>query len=852
MNTIASLDTAFRDFKYALRTLARTPGFTAIAILTLALGIGANTAIFTLLDQILLRLLPVKNPQELVLLTMRGRHYGSNRGGNAISHPMFRDFAANNEVFSDMFARFPFDASLSFNGQAEHVQLELVSGTYFSILGLNPYLGRIFTPEDDRLPDAYPYVVLNYDYWKSRFSADPNVVGKTLILNNQSLTIVGVLQPGFDGVELGRSPKLFVPIMMEKEIWVGNPTDMLKERRDRWVNAFGRLKPGVTREQAKASLQPFMHSMLEMEVKEKAFAHASPYDREQFLKCTIDVLPGSQGRSYARESLSTPLWVLMATTGLVLLIACANLANLLLVRGSARKKEMAIRLAMGATRGRIVSQLLIESLSLSTMGALAGLAIAYWADKTLMAIYVPSDSGLKVSSTPDLRILLFTLFVTLLTGVLFGLVPALQTTKPNVATTLKDEAAAVVGGGHGALRKSLVIAQVTLSLLLLIGAGLFTRSLGNLRNLGPGFPPQNLVGFEIDPSFSGYDVVRLKAFYPQLLESLSSIPGVQSAGLASMRILEGDEWDSSMTVEGFSPPTPDAHPEPYMNEISPNYFATLGVPIVNGRDFRPTDTREVNHMPEDPFGWNPTVVMINESFAKKYFAGRNPVGMHVGFGSDPGTPTDMEIIGVVKDIKYTNLRDEIPPQAYLPYIADRYLGGMVIYVRTVADPTLLMSTIRAKVRDLDPNIPITSMRTTEVQISNSLSAERMIASLSAVFGFLATLLAVIGLYGVMAYTVAQRTREVGIRMALGAAQGSVIWMVMREVLVLVAIGVAAGVPASLALTKLVQSQLFGLSPHDPATLALATVALAFVACAAGYIPAWRASRLDPMKALRYE
>jgi len=405
---------------------------------------------------------------------------------------------------------------------------------------------------------------------------------------------------------------------------------------------------------------------------------------------------------------------------------------------------------------------------------------------------------------------------------------------------------------HGALRKSLVIAQVTLSLLLLIGAGLFTKSLGNLRNLGPGFSPQNLVGFDIDPSYSGYNVARMKVFYPQLLGALSSIPGVQSSGLASMRILEDDEWDSGMTVEGFTPPTPDAHPEPFMNEISPNYFATLGVPIVNGRDFRPSDTREVNHHPEEPFGWNPAVVMINETFAKKYFAGRNPIGLHVGFGSDPGTPTDVEVIGVVKDIKYTNLRDEIPAQAYLPYIADRYIGGMVIYVRTIADPTLLMSSIRAKVRDLDSNIPISSMHTTEVQINNSLSSERMIASLSAVFGFLATLLAVIGLYGVMAYTVAQRTREVGIRMALGAAQGNVIWLVMREVLILVAVGVVAGVPASLALTKLVQSQLFGLTPHDPRTLTLATIALAFVACAAGYVPAWRASRLDPMKALRYE
>src|SRR5882762_8864179 len=620
--------------------LARTPGFTAVAVLTLALGIGANTAIFTLLDQVLLRLLPVKDPQQLVLLTMRGRHYGSNWGGNAVSHPMFRDFREHNEVFSDMFCRFPNSASLSFGQQSERVSVELVSGTYFSTLGVVPALGRILTPEDDVVPSGHPYVVLNYSFWKTRFASDPQIVGKTLNLNNYKMTVVGVAQEGFDGVELGFSPNLFVPIMMQAQIILGNPIDMLKERRNRWVNAFGRLKPGVSQQQAKAALQPFMHSMLEMEVRQAAFSHASAYDRQEFLKCWIDVLPGSQGRSYTRRQLSTPLWVLMATTGAVLLIACANLANLMLVRGSGRVKEIAVRLAMGATRPRIIGQLLIESLSLSALGGLAALAFAFWADRALMKIYLPSDSGgMNISSLPDFRILLFNLAVTVLTGVFFGLVPALQTTKPNIAGTLKDRAGAVVGGGHHGLRKALVIAQVTLSLLLLVGAGLFVRSLANLRNLGPGFAPERLVAFQIDPSLNGYTTERMKIFYPQLSESLSSIPGVQSVGLASVRILEDNEWDSSMSAEGFTPAKPDEHAEPYMNAIGPNYFATLGVPIVAGRDFRTNDNHEVKHGPE-VWNWSPTTVMINEKFAKKYFSGRNPIGVHLGFGTDPEVDAD--------------------------------------------------------------------------------------------------------------------------------------------------------------------------------------------------------------------
>ena len=666
------------------------------------------------------------------------------------------------------------------------------------------------------------------------------------------MTVVGVAQAGFDGVELGSSPKLFIPVVMQPEVLIV-PMKMLTDRRSRWVNAFGRLKPGVTLKQAKASLQPFMHSMLEMEVREAAFAQASAYDRERFLQCTIDVLPGSQGRQGFQSQLSTPLWVLMAITGVVLLIACANLANLLLARAAGRQREIAVRLAVGASRGRIVRQLLVETLCLSVLGGLGGLALAFWGDRALLAVFVPPDSGLKISPAPDLRILLFTLAVTVTTGLVFGLVPALKTTRPDVGRTLKNEAGAVVGGAHGSLRKALVIAQVALSLLLLIGAGLFVRSLNNLKNLGPGFPVDRLVGFQIDPSLGGYTPERGKLFFQQLTESLRSVPGVKSVGLAAVRILQGSgyEWDSGMTVEGYTPDKAGDHAEPYMNMISPDYFATLGVPIVLGRDFNANDNREVKNGPQ-AVDWTPTAVMINEKFARRYFAGRNPIGRHLGFGTDPGTHTDMEIIGVVKDIKYDSLRNEIPEQAFVPYLGSHFVGSMTVYLRTAYDPNQLMPLVRAKVRDLDPNLPIYELRTTEVQIANSLITERMIASLSTVFGSLATVLAIIGLYGVMAYAVAQRRREIGIRMALGADGSKVIWMVMRDVLMLIAVGVGVGVPASLALMRAVQSQLYGLTAHDPSTLVLAAAGLALVACAAGYLPALRASRLDPMVALRYE
>src|SRR5258708_413835 len=525
--------------------------------------------------------------------------------------------------------------------------------------------------------------MLSYDFWKQRFGGDPQIVGKTVLVNNHQMTILGWAQAGFEGVVLGYAAKIFVPVMMEQQIIVG-PMKMLTDGRSRWVNAFGRLKRGVSEEKAKASLQPFMHWMLEMEVKEAAFRNASAYDREQFLKSWIDVLPGSQGRASLRRELRRRLRVLMARTGMVLLIACANIANLLLARATGRQKEIAVRLAMGATRGRIVAQLLIETLSLSALGGILGLALAFWGDKALMAIYLPSESNeLNISTAPDLRILFFTLAVTVITGVIFGLAPALQATKPDVGKTLKDEAGAVVRGGHGRLRSALVVTQVALSLLLLIGAGLFLRSLRNLSSLGPGFRAERLVGFNIDPSLNGYTPERLNNFYQQLTDNLNAIPGVKSVAVASMRIMENNEWDSGMTAEGYSPTKPDDHPQAYMNQIGPGYFATLGVPIVAGRDFRLTDNRVIKRADAtDDFDTTPTTVIINEKFAQRFFAGHNPVGMHLGFGTDPGTHTDMEIIGVVKDIKYTNLRDEIPIQAYVPYRNSPYLGGMPLYVRT--------------------------------------------------------------------------------------------------------------------------------------------------------------------------
>ena len=828
------------DLRFALRTLAKSPVFAAVAVVSLALGIGANTAIFTLLDQVLLRLLPVKHPEQLVQLRWEGSHYGSNTGYAALSYPMYKDFRDQSQVFSGVMCRYSLPLSLGYNGQNERLEGELVSGNYFDVLGVKAILGRTIMPDDDRLPGAHPVAVLSHSFWVERFRADRGILGSKLLVNGIPLTVIGVSEPGFDGIEVGSSPKIRIPVMMKKQMTPGWEMYSLENRRGRWVNVFARLRQGVNIKQATAALQPLFHSMLEADVREKDFAHADAYTKQQFLRSTIDVMPGSQGRSGLRRQAQTPLVVLMAMVGLVLLIACANVANLLMARATSRQKEIAVRLALGAGRLRLTLQLMVESLLLAMLGGAAGLAVAVWCDRLLLRLMPAGDAPLPLSASPDARILGFALAVSVLTGIIFGLAPALQSTKVALAPSLKESAGAVVGGGHMRLRKLLVVGQVFLSLLLLIGGSLFIRSLGNLKALNPGFQTHSLLAFSIDPRLNGYTRDRTLLFYRGLLDKLRGAPGVESAAFAVVRVLADDDWENSIAVEGYEP-KPGEDMNPYYNAVSPGYFATLGLPLIAGREFLASDVNGAHK-----------VGIVNQKFAQLYFGGRNAVGRHFGFGGDPGTKTDIEIVGVMKDAKYNNMRDEVLKQNFVPFDQTDILTDVTFYVRTIRDPAQIFGVVRRVVGELDRNMPIFAMRTLDMQVDQALIAERLIAFLAAIFGGLATLLAAVGLYGVMAYNVGRRTREIGIRMALGARGTSVMWLVMKEVLALLGAGIAIALPAAWGLSRLVASQLYGITPNDPLSIAAATATIALVAALAGYVPAFRATRIDPIRALRYE
>ena len=732
--------------------------------------------------------------------------------------------------------------SISFGGQTERINAELVSGNYFQALGVKPALGRVFSPaEDDRVYKGHPSVVLSHSYWIARFAADPTVIGKKLLVNNYPMTIVGVSAAGFLGLDPSRAPQIRLPIQMKPLMTPG--WDSMGDRRSQWIQMFARMKPGYTVESAQASLQPLLVQVLREDLAQPELRGISDYNRDRFLKRKIRMETAANGYSHIRQSYATPLVVLLCMVGLVLLIACFNVANLLIARAVARQKEVAVRLAIGASRWHLLRQLLVESLMLSLAGGVAGLFLSVAMIRALLSFLPSSDMPLMLRAWPDLRILAFNAGLALLTGLLFGLAPALQTLRFDLWSTLKDVVGAVRGPGSSVkLRKGLVMAQVAFSFLLLAGAGLFVRTLANLKNTHSGFRDvDNLVTFQVDPSLSGYSVPRLMAFYQQALEAIRSSPGVRSAGIAAVPVLSGGEWDSTMSVEGHKS-SDGEDMQAFMNAVSPGYFQSMGVPLLEGRDF---DRRDAGG---DRF----KVAIVNRKFATHFFGDKSPIGRHIGFGDGPKSKLDIEIVGLVEDSLNEGPRQGVRRQVFFPFPQMNQSVGTAFYVRTSADSANVLATLRRKVLELDATMPVYEMKTLEDQLDETLGIERLSATLSAAFGVLATLLAAVGLYGVMALTVARRTREIGLRMALGAEQGAVVWMVMREVVLLLSLGLAIGIPSAFLLSRYVSSQLFGVKANDIWTPLAALAILAAVAAGAGFLPARRASAIDPIQALRYE
>jgi predicted permease len=833
------MTTSLADLGLAVRGLRRSPLFSTVAILSLALGIGANTAIFTLIDQILLRKLPVTAPDQLVMLYQRGSHNGSNMGSRMHSYPIYQDFQKRAEPLAEVLCRRLVPASVSIENRTERVLAEMVSGNYFSMLGVKPVLGRVFnSKEDDQTYQGHPVVVLSYDYWNTRFARDPGVLGKKILVNDSPMEIVGVSAKGFTGLDPAESPQIRVPVLMKEAMvpdwgWVH-----MDDRRARWVQVFGRLKPGYTVDSAKAPLQGLFTQIRTYEMTLPAAKDWSQYSRDQFMKGQLLVDTAAMGYSGLRNDFSTPLIVLMCMVGLVLLIACANVANLLIARAFMRQREIAVRLSLGASRGRLVRQLLVESLVLSFVGGLAGLGLAVVLTRGLLALVPSGDQPLLVSAHPDGRILAFTMCLTFATGIIFGLLPALRASRPDPWTTLKDTVGSIAGtGGSLFLRKGLVTVQVALSFLLLFGAGLFVRSLQNLKTTDTGVALDNLVTFQLSPALSGYTEARAVQFNRDLLERLRSAPGVKSAAMAAVPILAGNEWDSSTAVEGHKYADGEDQ-QAFMNALSPGYFETMRIPILEGRDFRQSDLTE-----------QPTVAIVNRRFAEHFFPGKSALGKRLGRGGGPNTKLTIEIIGVVADSLYEGPREGVRRQVFIPNWGR---NSAAFYVRTAIGSASAFNAIRNEVKQLDAAMPVYEMKTLEAQLDETLLTDRLIALLSAGFGLLATVLASVGLYGVMAFVVARRRKELGIRLALGAQAGGVIWLVMREVLILLAIGLGVGIPAAMGLGRFVSTQLYGIQPNDPWMAGTTVLLLTLVSAAAGFIPAHRASRIDPILALRCE
>lgn len=833
-----------RNVMVILRGMARTPVFSGIAILSLALGIGANTAMFSLLDQFLLRTLPVKNPQELVFLYHPGPAQGSyssdEDGSPSFSYPMFREMQKEQTPFAGLAGARSMGASIAFHNNALPGKAHLVSGNYFELLGVRPALGRLFAEDDDRNDGAggHPVAVLSYNYWTSRFGADVSALNQTIIVNGYPLTIVGVARKGFLGERLGNSPDIYVPISMKKALtpdW-----DAFQDRKNYWIPLFGRLKPGVTRAQADAAINVTYRSQLEKDI--QLLRHPSPTFLQQFRAKKILLRPGQYGRGGLREKSQQPLLLLMGMTAMVLLISCANVANLQLARASARTREIAVRLAIGASRLQLIGQLLLESCILAVAGGALGLGAAYWTLRAVIAS-LPASSDEQTFLTPSLdpRVLLFCLGLSLLTGLAFGLFPALQSTRPNLVAALKSQSGQTGStGSANAFRKSLVTVQVAISLLLLISAGLFARTLSNLSSIDLGMKVDHLLTFSISPKLNKYTDQSAAQLYDRLTGRLAAIPGTTLVSAANVPAIAGDTDDENITVPGYAPPTDEAA-DSNVNAVGPDYFRTMGMPLIAGREFTPADNLAA-----------PKVAVVNEAFVRHFLPNQNPLGHHFARGGGDKAKPDIEIVGVVKDAKYADMREAPPRTHYIPYRQNKQQYALYFYLRTAIDPRQIAAQIRREVAALDSNLPIGNLKTMQVQIEENLFAERLLSTLTASFAGLATLLAAIGLYGVLAYNVSRRTREIGIRMALGAEAGHVRGLVIREVAVMLAIGTAIGLASAAGAGTLIRSQLYGLEYWDPTIYVSAAVLLWLIALAAAYIPTRRATNVDPMVALRDE
>jgi predicted permease len=839
------VESIFQDLRYALRTLKKNPGFTAVISLPLALGIGANTAIFSVVNVVLLKMLPIKEPEQLVILS----HTNTFRDRNNFWYSTYERFRDNDRTLSSILAYYPLRLTVSVEGQPEPaINGQLVTGNYYAVLGVNAALGRTISSDDDRAPGTHPVCIISDGYWLRRFGRDPAIIGKTIHLNGFPFTVIGVTPPEFFGLEVGSSMDISVPVAMREQLIPGICCDWSLIGRFRML---GRLRPETTMEQAQASLG-LLYQQQMTDLFERTSNSLKKPD-PSILEERLIVASGSKGVSALRRQFSQPLFVLMNVVALVLLIACANVAGLMLTRGVGRRKEIALRLALGASRLRLARQLLTESLLLAGLGGLLGVIFAWWGTRLFLPLMSQEGIPPHLSLTPDLHMFGFTAVVVVLTGTLFGLAPAFLATRVDLQSTLKLDSQGKSGrNARLGFGQVFVIAQVALSLLLMVGAGLFVRSLQKLQQVDTGYARENVLALKLEPVGSenkGRVRPQLTALYDELVRRVEALPSVLQASLVGYSPISRSEWlvrgqgpeaSNPMYVEGYTP-QPNEDMRINWTQVYPNSFATLGIPLLAGRDFGSQDSGGVEK-----------VAVINESMARRFFGAENPLGRRFGFAL-PFRSGEIEIIGVVKDAKYKNLRETGRPMFYLPFSqAGTGYGQMTLVVRTAGNPLLIAAAVQREARALDPAMPMFQAETLAAQVDASLVQERLVATLSSVFSLLALLLACIGLYGVMAYDVARRTHEIGIRMALGASARRVVQLVLGETLRLVGIGVVIGLGVALAATRLVKSLLFGLQPHDPLIIGVAVFVLLAVAAVAGYLPARRASRVDPMMALRHD